>query len=104
VPHPHALRSRRTTAQCVYLAESYLPDVSAERVDALRRRLEDAAAFARREGGDVRLVGLAALPGDEALLSLLAAPCPEAAARAVERADVAADRIVRALWRAGEAG
>ena len=70
----------------------------------LARRLEAAAATVRREGRDVRFVGFEALSGDEAFLSLLAAPSPEAGARAVERVDVAADRIVPALWRAGEVG
>ena len=99
----HAESRPRDDASCVFLAEHYLPDVSAERVDALTSRLEAAAAAARSEGADVRFLGFAALPEDQAFLTLLAAPSSEAAARAVARAEVAADRIVPALWRAARA-
>jgi hypothetical protein len=86
----------------VFLAEHYLPDVNRESMDALTERLEAAAAELRREGADVTLVGFAGLPDDEAVLVVLAAPSADVAARALEAAEVVADRIVPAVWRAGD--
>jgi hypothetical protein len=83
----------------IFVAEHYSPGLDAGQVEAFTRRLR-AANDSR--GGDVRFLGAAALPGDDSLLSIFAAPSLEAVARLVERAEVVADRIVPALWRAGE--
>jgi hypothetical protein len=88
-------------AALVFLVELYLPAATAERVDVLGERLRAATEQLRREGDDVRVVGSAALPDDEAGLVLLTAPSADAAARVVERAELDADRIVPAIWRAG---
>jgi hypothetical protein len=88
----------------VFLAERYVPALSPRSVEQLTHRVATAADELRREGAEVHLVGSAALPGDETLLFLLAAPSAEVAALAVERADLAADRVVPALWQAGGGG
>ena len=103
VPEPERLPARRRGKRRVYLAERYFPDVNGRRVEALASRLEAAADELRRQGADVRFLGSAGLPGDEALLFLFSAPSAEAVTRTVEHAGVAADRIVPAVWRAGQA-
>ena len=105
VPEPELRpdRRRRRQKRRVYLAERYFPDVNGRRVEALARRLEAAADELRRHGADVRFLGSAGLPGDEALFFLFSAPSAEAVTRTVEHAGVAADRIVPAVWRAGHA-
>ncbi len=90
-------RSRRRASH-IFVAEHYTPGLDAGQVEAFTRRLR-AANDSR--GGDVRFLGAAALPGDDSLLSIFAAPSLEAVARLVERAEGVADRIVPAHWRAG---
>jgi hypothetical protein len=85
-----------------YLAEHYLKDIDAERVDAHARRLAAAAEGARRAGLHVRLISSAGLPGDDTLLSLFSAPSAAEVERTIELAEVAVDRIVPVLWRAGD--
>jgi hypothetical protein len=85
----------------VFLAEHYLHDVTASSVDALTRRLTAAAEELRRRGTEVRVLGSAGLPGDEALLHVLSAPSEETAAEAVAQAGLVADRIVPVVWSAG---
>jgi len=85
----------------VYLAEHYLPGVDAQRVDAHVSRLVDAAKGARRDGMDVMYLGSAGLPGDESLLSLFSAKSADDVERTIDIAEVAVDRIVPVLWRAG---
>ncbi len=102
VPEPE-WRATRPAASSFFLAERYLPDVDGKRVDALADRLEVAADELRRAGAEVRFLGSAGLPGDEALLFLFSAPSADDVARTVSNAGVAADRIVPALWRAGHA-
>jgi hypothetical protein len=82
----------------VYLVEHYLPDLDDRRVDVLTGRLRAAAELERGAGG-VRLLGSAGLPGDDSFLSIFEASSVEAVARTIERAEIAADRIVPALWR-----
>jgi hypothetical protein len=83
----------------IFVVEHYSPGLDAGRVEAFVRRLR---APSDERGGAVRFLGAAALPGDDSLLTIFAAPSLEAVARRVERAEVAADRIVPALWRAGD--
>jgi hypothetical protein len=83
--------------------ENYSPDLTSQRLEALTHRLVAAADELRREGSDVRLLGSAGLPGDEALLSVLAAPSADIVVRVLEAAGISADRIVPVLWQAGHA-
>ena len=85
----------------IYLAEHYLPGVDAQRVDAHVSRLVEAAKGARRDGMDVIYLGSAGLPGDESLLSLFSAKSADDVERTIDLAEVAVDRIVPVLWRAG---
>ena len=91
---------KRRAATRVFLAEHYSPDLDEQRVDALTRRLRAAA----NEGvvARVRFLGSAGVPGDDSFLSIFSAPSLEAVARLVDHAEVAADRIVPALWQAGD--
>jgi len=91
----------RSDPESIYLAEHYLPGVDAQRVDAHVSRLAEAAEGARRDGLDVSFLGSAGLPGDESVLSLFSAPSVDQVARTIELAEVAVDRIVPVLWRAG---
>ena len=91
---------KRRAAMPVFLAEHYAPGLDERRVEALTRRLR--AATGPQAATDVRFLGCAGLPGDESFLSIFAAPSLEAVIRLVEQADVTADRIVPALWRAGD--
>ena len=93
------LEQRRSSR--VFLAEHYLPGLDAQLVDSLTRRLERAATELRSTG--IRFLGSAGVPGDESFLSLFSASSEHEVARAVARADVAVDRIVPVLWRAGHA-
>ena len=76
----------------VFLAEHYLAAVDEERVEALGRQLATACE------SSVRLLGSAGLPGDDCVLSLFAAPSPEAVAETFELAGIGVDRIVPVLW------
>jgi hypothetical protein len=49
----------------------------------------------------VFLLGILGLPSEESLMSLFAAPDPEAVATTLERVGVSADRVVPVLWRRG---
>ena len=98
---PRARRSRRIrrAEPKVFLAEHYVPAVDSTRLEGLARHL--AAAADGDQGGEVSLLGILGLPSDESLMSLFAAPGPEAVAGTLDRAGVPADRIVPVLWRAG---
>lgn len=84
----------------VFLAEHYLPGLDEQRVEQLAERLRIAASL--RGGDRVRFLGSAGVPGDDSLLSIFSASSLEAVARTVRSAEVAADRIVPVVWRAGE--
>jgi hypothetical protein len=92
-------RGHRRAESHVFLAEHYVASVDASRLDDLAQDV--AAAGARRRGTDVFLLGIVGLPSDESLMSLFAAPGPEAVATTLERAGVPADRVVPVLWRRG---
>jgi hypothetical protein len=66
-------------------------------------RLAAAADELSHTGVEVRLLGSAGVPGDESFLALFAAREEDAVARAIARAEIAADRIVPVLWQADHA-
>jgi hypothetical protein len=84
----------------VFLAEHYLPGLDEDRVELLSERLRWAAAL--RLEDRVRFLGSAGVPGDDSLLSIVAAPSLEAVAWTVGQAEIVADRIVPVVWRAGD--
>jgi hypothetical protein len=91
--------SRRRRPAKVFVAEHYSPGLDARQVDTLTRRLRAAVDDG---AGSIRFLGAAGLPGDDSFFSIFAAPSLETVATVVARAEVEADRILPALWRAGD--
>jgi hypothetical protein len=79
----------------VYLVEHYGDEIDAGTATALADRL---AFAAQARPDDVRLIGSACVPRDEAFLSFVGASSAGAVAAAVAAAGVVPDRIVPVLW------
>jgi hypothetical protein len=79
-----------------FLVERYAADLSVDRLRLAGRRAEEAAPLIA-PGARTRYLGSILLPSDEMSLCLFEGTSEEVVRRAVERADLAFDRITRAV-------
>ena len=80
-----------------YLVESYLPHGRSEELEAAAARARSAARAVSAEGGRVRYLRSALLPGDELCLHLFEADSAALVSEAIEIAAIAAERVVEAV-------
>ena len=76
-----------------YLAEWYLPEMTATSVDEMVAKLDAAAVAVSSEGTPVRLVVTLSVPTDEVLYGVFAAPSPDIVSQTCDRAGVPFQRI-----------
>jgi hypothetical protein len=76
-----------------YLAEWYLPDLTEHSVDDIVARLDAAAITVAREGTEVRLRLVLAVPTDEVLFGVFAAESPDIVSRTCARAGAPYQRL-----------
>jgi hypothetical protein len=76
-----------------YLAEWYLPEMTATSVDQMVAKLDAAATAVSTEGTPVRLVVTLSVPTDEVLYGVFGAQSPETVLKACLRAGVPYQRI-----------
>jgi len=76
-----------------YLAEWYLPEMTATSVDEMVARLDAAAVTISQEGTPVRLVVTLSVPTDEVLYGVFGAPSPDIVSQTCARAGVPFQRI-----------
>jgi hypothetical protein len=80
-----------------YLIEQYLPTVEAVKAGSWVAALCRAATEVSAEGTGVKLVCTILVRVDDLCLHMLAAPSPEAAARAAELAGITPERTIEAI-------
>ena len=76
-----------------YLAEWYLPEMTATSVDEMVAKLDAAAAAISTNGMPVRLVVTLSVPTDEVLYGVFAAASPDIVSQTCNRAGVPFQRI-----------
>jgi hypothetical protein len=76
-----------------YLAEWYLPELTTESVDDIVARVDAATTTMSDEGIPVRLVLTLAVPKDEVLYGVFAAPSDEIVSTTCERAGIPCQRL-----------
>jgi hypothetical protein len=76
-----------------YLAEWYLPEMTATTVDEMVAKLDAAAAAVSTDGTPVRLVVTLSVPTDEVLYGVFGAPSPDIVSQTCVRAGVPFQRI-----------
>jgi hypothetical protein len=76
-----------------YLAEWYLPEMTATSVDEMVAKLDAAAAAISTGGTPVRLVVTLSVPTDEVLYGVFGAPSPDIVSQTCLRAGVPFQRI-----------
>jgi hypothetical protein len=76
-----------------YLAEWYLPEMTATSVDEMVAKLDAAAAAVSAGGTAVRLVVTLSVPTDEVLYGVFGAPSPDIVSQICVRAGVPFQRI-----------
>jgi hypothetical protein len=76
-----------------YLAEWYLPEMTATSVDEMVAKLDAAAVAVSAEGRPVRLVVTLSVPTDEVLYGVFGATSPDIVAQTCLRAGVPFQRI-----------
>jgi Nickel responsive protein SCO4226-like len=90
------MSSDALTLPC-YLVEWYSPEVTAGQLDHIAAKLEDCAAAMRDEGTSVRLLMTLAVPTDEVLYGVFAAPSAKTVSETCRRAGIPADRLTKAV-------
>ena len=76
-----------------YLAEWYLPEMTATSVDEMVAKLDAAAGAVSTEGTPVRLIVTLSVPTDEVLYGVFGAPSPDIVSQTCVRAGVPFQRI-----------
>jgi hypothetical protein len=76
-----------------YLAEWYLPEMTAMSLDQMVAKLDAAAVAISNEGTPVRLVVTLSVPTDEVLYGVFGAPSPDIVSQTCTRAGVPFQRI-----------
>jgi hypothetical protein len=76
-----------------YLAEWYLPEMTATSVDEMVAKLDAAAAAVSTDGTPVRLVVTLSVPTDEVLYGVFGAPSPDIVSQTCLRAGVPFQRL-----------
>ena len=76
-----------------YLAEWYLPEMTATSVDEMVAKLDAAAVAVSTEGTPVRLIVTLSVPTDEVLYGVFGAPSPDIVSQTCVRAGVPFQRI-----------
>jgi hypothetical protein len=76
-----------------YLAEWYLPEMTATSVDEMVAKLDAAAAALSTEGAPVRLVVTLSVPTDEVLYGVFGALAPDVVSQTCLRAGIPFQRI-----------
>jgi hypothetical protein len=76
-----------------YLAEWYMPEMTATSVDEMVAKLDAAAVAISNEGTPVRLVVTLSVPTDEVLYGVFGAPSPDIVSQTCLRAGVPFQRI-----------
>ena len=76
-----------------YLAEWYLPEMTATSVDEMVAKLDAAAASLSGAGTPVRLVVTLSVPTDEVLYGVFGAPSPDLVSQTCNQAGVPFQRI-----------
>ena len=99
--HPIPAQPFGTTVQIMdalddlayYLAEWYLPEMTATSVDEMVAKLDAAAAAISSGGTPVRLVVTLSVPSDEVLYGVFGAPSPDIVSQTCDQAGVPFQRI-----------
>jgi len=76
-----------------YLAEWYLPEMTATSVDEMVARLDAAAVAISTEGSPVRLVVTLSVPTDEVMYGVFGATSPDIVSRTCDQAGAPFQRI-----------
>ena len=96
MPSVGAMSIRAPTQPC-YLVEWYRPELTTGQLDRTAAKLEDCAAAMREEGSSVRLLMTLAVPTDEVLYGVFAAPSAKTVSETCRRAGIPAERLTKAV-------
>ena len=80
-----------------FLVEWYRPELTGGSLDRTAAKLADCAATMRDEGSSVELLMTLAVPTDEVLYGVFAAPSAKSVSETCRRAGIPAERLTKAV-------